>query len=36
MMWGIDTGGGQLNRQKRAERRQIGRKEIGIRSRCSG
>ena len=28
-MWGIDTGGGRLNRQKRAERRQIGRKERG-------
>ena len=28
-MWGIDTGGGCLNRQKRAERRQIGKKERG-------
>ena len=28
-MWGIDTGGGLLNRQKRAERKQIGRKERG-------
>ena len=28
-MWGIDTGGGRLNRQKRAERRQIGLKERG-------
>ena len=28
-MWGIDTGGGRLNIQKRAERRQIGQKERG-------
>ena len=28
-MWGIDTGGGRMNRQKRADRRQIGRKERG-------
>ena len=33
-MWGIDTGGGRLNRQKRAERRQIGRKERGERNVC--
>ena len=26
-MWGIDTGGGRLNRQKQAERGHIGRKE---------
>ena len=35
-MWVIDTGAGWLNRQKRAERRQIGRKERGRRARCSG
>ena len=29
MLWGIYTGGGRLNRQKRAERRQIGQKERG-------
>ena len=29
MMWGIDTGGGQINIKKRAERGHIGRKERG-------
>ena len=35
-MWGIDTGEGRLNRQKRVERRQIGRIEKGRQARCSG
>ena len=28
-MWGIDTGGGRLNRQKQAERRHIGQNDRG-------